>query len=1281
MSTAFTPGEQTRDGRPIRTYDVVALHVPIAYNEYGDHDRDGALYTLVHDAHELREVAATWPEPFPSYLEEPELVPRPHPLARPLVLRVRKGERLRVRLNNELSRPVGITLQGVRYDARTMDGAAVGANPDSSVPPGEARVYEWVCEHEGVFHFGDMSDVRGEGTQSHGLVGALVVEAPEATWTDPETGSPLATGLYADVHLPERSFREFVVFMMEYPSNANPATPPPMAGMPGHGGGHGHGGTDDMSGTDDAAAPASDVTRMLRVLPDGGAPVAAERPGSSGNPASGERPEESDSLADLTPPNVAMLPVNLRIEPMEWRMYRHHKMMKEGVLDPERDAAYGEEMHHSSWMFGDPATPVLRGYAGDPAVIRLVHGGMRDTHVFHTHLHQWRLDPADERSPIVDSVSISPQEAMTLELLGGLGSRQHAVGDSLWHCHMYVHFHMGMWGMFRIFDTLQNGTGRFPDGTRIQPLVPLPHRDAPPLPTAGRPGFPGFLAQSATYPQKNPRPPRTPLQPPGMGREPTTLETLAYCPDPQPGEAFTKIGPPDAPVRRYHLVVTNGTLFYHGDPKKPHAETWHDHNAMFYVLAEEVEEAGGLDAFKEQLASGERKLEPLVIRANKGEVLEMTLTNALPSGPQKESAFDPPLPFQPELGLHTHLVKYDPLVSDGSAIGWNYLSATTTADQGREAYEQYNSWTYRWYLDEEFGAVFFHDHLAANYRQRHGLFGALMAEPEGATWVSPADHATELRRGSQAVIKLPNGHAYREMVLALGDFVPLERHTGHAHGEPVNPPPSPGATDDQGAMGVNYRCEPLGNRHGDPAHWFASGVHGDPGTPLLRAYPGEDLRIHVLQGSHDLQHSFTLSGARWREWPRRPETAWRNQQTLGISQVAQLALAPTLGAGDHLWSFTSGSELWLGCWGLLRMHGRSQPDLPPLAGAHPHPAPPGPGPTRRYTVRARSRTLEYNDRRTDPYGLVFTVDGEEGEGPLVLRARAGERIEVTLINELDGPPPASPLDPKLMAEDDPGARTVSGRVSLHPTLLSYDVRTDDGAHVGHNEDSTVKPGGSRTYHWYADEPGVSLLRSHADVVSHLHRGLVGALVVEAADATPYDPATGRERWSGEQAVVRRPDAETVRELVLITQDGLRLYHGGDLTQPVTDLFSDSPDDAGQKAYNYRTAALHPLAPHLSEPEPPTPLLRCRPGDQVAIHLAVGAARMRNQGFTVHGQIWDASETGRGAFVSTIGALASASTRTVRFRANHPGDYAYRTGNLHWGVSEGWWGLIRVQETP
>ena len=55
----------------------------------------------------------------------------------------------------------------------------------------------------------------------------------------------------------------------------------------------------------------------------------------------------------------------------------------------------GEDISMSSWTYGDPAPPILRAYAGDPAKIRLIHGGIKETHVFHLHNHQWRLDPAE----------------------------------------------------------------------------------------------------------------------------------------------------------------------------------------------------------------------------------------------------------------------------------------------------------------------------------------------------------------------------------------------------------------------------------------------------------------------------------------------------------------------------------------------------------------------------------------------------------------------------------------------------------------------------------------------------------------------------------------------------------------------------------------------------------------------------------------------------------------------------------------------------------------------
>ena len=142
-----------------------------------------------------------------------------------------------------------------------------------------------------------------------------------------------------------------------------------------------------------------------------------------------------------------------------------------------------EEQHHSSWMFGDPATPILKAYIGDPVRIRLLHAGVLETHVFHLHLYEWHAVPADKNSPRIDAISISPQTGHTIEPVWGAGDRQQAAGDTIWHCHLYPHFHEGMWGIFRTFETRQDGT----DGAELKSSYagvrrpedrPLPGRDA-----------------------------------------------------------------------------------------------------------------------------------------------------------------------------------------------------------------------------------------------------------------------------------------------------------------------------------------------------------------------------------------------------------------------------------------------------------------------------------------------------------------------------------------------------------------------------------------------------------------------------------------------------------------------------------------------------------------------------------------------------------------------------------------------------------------------------------
>lgn len=201
---------------------------------------------------------------------------------------------------------------------------------------------------------------------------------------------------------------------------------------------------------------------------------------------------------------------------------------------------------------GEPATPVLRAYVGDPVRIRFVHGAVKETHVFHQHVYQWHADPANKNSPTIDSLTVSPQTGHTIEFLYGAGSRQGAIGDAIFHCHLYPHFHEGMWGITRTFDRRQtgknaDGTPRtYPDGSPLENLEPLRDREAPPIPTATEPGFPFFIPGQVG--QKSPVPPwpeELGPMPPGVDYRPPDLTTVQernhLNADPRPVRCSTSI--------------------------------------------------------------------------------------------------------------------------------------------------------------------------------------------------------------------------------------------------------------------------------------------------------------------------------------------------------------------------------------------------------------------------------------------------------------------------------------------------------------------------------------------------------------------------------------------------------------------------------------------------------------------------------------------------------------------------------------------------------------------
>ena len=133
--------------------------------------------------------------------------------------------------------------------------------------------------------------------------------------------------------------------------------------------------------------------------------------------------------------------------------------------------------------------------------------------MFHLHNHQWRLEADNPVSTILDSISISPQECYTLDILYGAGSLNRVIGDVIFHCHLYPHFMEGMWTLWRIYDRLQDGTGKLPDGTPIRPLMPLKDRERLPKKDESHPGYPNFI--EGTFGESPLQPPLGVLRPNG----------------------------------------------------------------------------------------------------------------------------------------------------------------------------------------------------------------------------------------------------------------------------------------------------------------------------------------------------------------------------------------------------------------------------------------------------------------------------------------------------------------------------------------------------------------------------------------------------------------------------------------------------------------------------------------------------------------------------------------------------------------------------------------------
>ena len=288
----------------------------------------------------------------------------------------------------------------------------------------------------------------------------------------------------------------------------------------------------------------------------------------------------------------------------------------------------------------------------------------------------------------------------------------------------------------------------------------------------------------------------------------------------------------------------------------------------------------------------------------------------------------------------------------------------------------------------------------------------------------------------------------------------------------------------------------------------------------------------------------------------------------------------------------------------------------------------------------------------DAYGKVKAGVPIE---PLVVRARAGECINFSLLNKL--PKVLPDLDgfntmPNLLFHFNANQVKPSNQVGLHPQLLAYNVANSDGKNVGFNPNQTVGPGGIARYTWYAGdviingfqriatpiEFGATNLIS-SDPIKHSNKGAIGSLIIEPEGSTWIEDAGSRA-----QATVTKPDGTSFREFVMQFQTDINMRFADG--SPVPNLGgpegAEDAEDSAQKALNYRTEPLwkrmgyapetpfedtrnfdftNVLTNALVGGDPQTPVFTARAGQQVRFRVLNANGHSRNNVFNLHGHFW------------------------------------------------------------
>lgn len=632
--------------------------------------------------------------------------------------------------------------------------------------------------------------------------------------------------------------------------------------------------------------------------------------------------------------------INFRNAPMKLRQFPAGAANQ---LGNQVDPAYT----FSSRIWGDPLTPILKAYRGDNVRIRLIQGSHEEQHNFTVHGTRWQRDAEDPASQFINTRPIGVSEAFNMAtpaISCGVGpgatchlpeNGQPRVSDFFYGTTGVEDLWSGAWGVMRVFEqTTGSGVGA---GAVLPPLP-----DNAVTFTAGTP-FPAAGVQNLTIPAGG-----------------TTSDGAL-----QRAATDTASCPLTARVRTFDVSVIDADITYnrYGD---------HDPYGLAYVLTSDVA----------AIRAGTKEIEPLVLRGNEGDCIQVNLTNSVNwtafdvHGHQGTLDGDAPIPLEPvpavgdapaipgtpwfaghRVSMHPALVRYDVRHSDGATVGYNL---DQTAGPGQTV-------TYRWYADAvtyadplnssnltdgELGAVPLLEYGDVRGHRHHGLLGALVIGPAGATY---HDQVTgfEVTTGVAVDVHVPGTPTnYRDVVLFQHNGLNLRDAAGGILQDPI-----PGDWPDRGEKAISYSNAPLHHRlglaaeiinpgrvQGDPlfaaADWgrrlanvFSSsaligGVPiGDPDTPIVRAYAGDPVRLHVVQSADRGRMTETeVAGHSWLEHAFDAGSVRAGVQGSMASGSAftfhlRAAGGDMQSVGDYRYGLVHGvAGISAGTWGILRVY-------------------------------------------------------------------------------------------------------------------------------------------------------------------------------------------------------------------------------------------------------------------------------------------------------------------------------------------------------------------------